>query len=107
MDLTKTQVELVRENAAQIAKHGVDDPAIITALCTLALRGLECHPRPLAEIEGPALVIYHIGDDTLPSHVIVGKRPNGTWASHSLGKAWPDTTLAIPLSALPAPPEGK
>ena len=69
----------------------------------LALRGLDTVPRPLAELDGPALAIYRNAGARANSYVIVAKRPNGTWASHSLGAAWPDDTLAVPLSALPEP----
>lgn len=49
MTLTFENIESIERAADQISKHGVDDPAIIIQLCTLAKRGLATMPRPIED----------------------------------------------------------
>lgn len=99
--LTREQVEEIlhidtidRAVAVSLAAHKVK------SLCDMALGYLAMQPRPLSEIDGGALVVALNEMDETAYHVLF-KYPNGSWLSHGMGKPWPETTLAIPLSSLP------
>ena len=59
--MTREQVISIREAASQIAKHGVDDPAIITKLCEMAIGYLAMQPRPISDApkDGRWLLCWH------------------------------------------------
>ncbi len=112
MDLTKEQIEAHKQTAERYAASkalgSLIDSNHLIALCTLALRGLEGQWRPLSEIEGSGAIVTAIDphDDSTGYHIVF-KYPSGKWLGHSMGRPWPPETRAFPLSALPAPPEGK
>ena len=94
---------MTREQAENIRKHCANNDAI--TLCSgtaleLAELWLAVQPRPLSEIDGGAIVTA-LNEMDEPAYHILFKYPNGSWLSHGMGKPWPKTTLAIPLSSLP------
>ena len=80
-------------------------PAMAQEFKRLALLALSMEPRPLAEIEGPAIRAHKVPGNT--GYTILCKYADGEWRGSWAGTEWPDTTLAIPLSALAGLMEGK
>jgi hypothetical protein len=78
-----------------------EDGPELNAIFDLAKIAVALKPRPLAEIEGEAFVF-----DGKVVHIL-RKYTNDCWLSVQLGTEWPNTTLAIPLSALAGLMEGK
>lgn len=121
--ITKEQIEGMKANARDFAIWAVDGVHGYTcehstnpqghideydkhekdflALCDLALLAVALKPRPLAEIEEAALVVFEDATHTLYKYA------DGTWRSNLISGKWPADTLAIPLGALAALMEGK
>ena len=70
------------------------------ALCNMALSWIEVQPRPLSEIDASDVAIVRHKNGF---GYFVSKYPSGKWLHHTFGEAWPETTLAVPLSSLPEP----
>ncbi len=76
-------------------------PDVIRALCDLALIGREVQPRPLSQILGRAIVVYDHPDFEGQQAKIVARYIDDAWRDSAIGREYTETTLAIPLSALP------
>jgi hypothetical protein len=97
--ITKEQIEALRKLMVSETPDVAASP--LNQVFALAQQALAMQPRPLSEVEGLALLVYKPqGEDEL-SCTILRKYPSGKWCAGSFGYAWPETTLAIPLSALP------
>ena len=119
MDLTKEQIEGARaacKRDALIAGFAPETAAMIDAVFDLALRGLEGQWRPIDQAEKNGSNIYawhprynkayvaHWDDDRY------SKRPRPYWSyegTRTLDSRDSQPSFYLPLSALPAPPEGK